>query len=74
MKPSMVMHRARAGKTSWNGKERILLIPSEARTPQLAMGADTPRPMKLRKASVKIASGMDKVRVTIIGPTQLGII
>lgn len=50
------------------------MIPSEARTPQLAIGADTPRPMKLRKASVKIASGMDKVRVTIIGPTQLGII
>ena len=33
--------------------------PSEARTPQLAIGADTPMPMKLRKASVKIASGID---------------
>ena len=50
----------------------MLLIPSEANTPQLAIGAFTPKPIKLRNASVKIASGMANVKVMMIGPTQFG--
>ena len=41
-------------------------------TPQLAIGALTPRPTKLRNASVKIACGMEKVSVTRMGPIALG--
>ena len=50
----------------------MLLIPSDVKTPQLAMGADTPRPIKLKKASVKIASGTDNVKAATIGPAALG--
>ena len=48
-------------------------MPSEHSTPQLAIGADTPRPIKLKKASVKIASGIDILSETIITPIAFGI-
>ena len=51
----------------------IHLSASEASVPQDACGAETPSPIKLKNDSVNIASGTDNVRVTIIGPIQLGI-
>ncbi len=48
-------------------------MPSDARTPQLAIGAETPRPIKLRKDSKKIAFGIRRVAVTIIGPIAFGL-
>ena len=46
---------------------------SDANIPQLAAGADTPKPIKLKKASVNIAWGIHIVMVTIMGPMALGI-
>src|SRR5699024_10687807 len=46
---------------------------SDVMVPQLAWGCGTPNPKKLRKASVKIAFGIVKVNVTIIGPSIFGI-
>src|SRR5699024_8765882 len=46
---------------------------SEVIVPQLACGCGTPRPKKLRKASVKMAVGTVNVNVTIIGPNIFGI-
>src|SRR5699024_11644633 len=45
---------------------------SELIVPQLACGAGTPKPKKLRKASVKIAFGIVNVSVTRIAPIALG--
>ena len=39
--------------------------------PQLAIGAEMPIPMKLKKASVKMAFGTRKVICTMIGPMAL---
>ncbi len=61
-----------AGKTRTWGKDLRAVRASEASIPQLAIGAETPKPMKLRKDSVKIASGIEMVAVTIIGPMALG--
>ena len=40
--------------------------------PQVACGGWTPKPRKLRLASVRIASGMPRTAVTIIGAAALG--
>ena len=47
------------------------ILASWASVPRLAIGAEMPMPMKLRKASLKIAWGIISVTVTITGPRQL---
>jgi hypothetical protein len=70
---NIVMLIAMAGKKSCHGYDLKLCSASDASTPQLAMGAFTPSPMKLRKASVNMAAGMFSVAVTMIGPMAFGI-
>ena len=51
----------------------MLFKPSKHMDPQDGVGGATPMPMKERKASVKMAVGMAKVRVTKITPSVFGI-
>ena len=54
------------------GKKRKVLYPSLIKVPRLAAGAGIPIPMKLRKASKKIAAGKANITWTIIRPNILG--
>ena len=50
----------------------MALSPSLSMTPQLADGAWTPSPKKLKKASVKMAVGMVRVMAASMGPIAFG--
>src|SRR5699024_7009960 len=52
--------------------DKIAPNESLAITPQLALGAWTPSPMKLKNASAKMADGTVNVIWTIIGPIVFG--
>jgi len=62
----MIILMVAAGKNSMYGYEYIPFRAVCAREPRDAMGIETPSPMKLRKDSTKIASGIFKVATTII--------
>jgi peroxiredoxin len=68
----MVRLIKKAGKASLHGKYLRAERPSFAMVPQLATGACTPRPKKLKNASEKIAAGTVKVIVVMMGPMALG--
>lgn len=61
------------GIRSWYGKERNPASPSLTSVPQDALGALTPRPIKLKKDSVNIALGTIIVMQTIIDAELFGI-
>ncbi len=56
-----------------SGYEYICFIPMLTRSPQEVCGDLIPMPIKLRKASEKIAPGIAKVMLTMITPIMLGI-
>jgi hypothetical protein len=60
-----------AGKTSLIGYVYMPLSASLTIEPSDALGAEIPNPIKLRKDSTKIALGICKVAVTMIGPIEL---
>ena len=64
--------RAAGAMSSW-GVVSMVFRPSLHMLPQEGVGGATPMPMKERKASVKMALGTAKVRVTRITPIVLGI-
>ena len=51
----------------------MALLPSDAIVPQEAIGCGTPKPKKLKNASVKIALGIVNVIVTKMAPNAFGI-
>ena len=67
----MMLIRA-AGKISSWGWLSIVLTPSLHIEPQEGLGGTTPIPMKDKNASVKIAAGTAKVKVTNMTPMVLG--
>jgi len=62
-----------AGYKSRYGADLILPKPSESKLPKLGSGDSTPKPIKLRKASKKIATGIRDTNVTKIIGMQFGI-
>ena len=69
---SVVSEMATAGTRTWWVLAKMASYPSFTMTPQLGVGGCMPTPMKLRNASMKMAEGMAKVRVTMTGPRMLG--
>ena len=61
------------GKASVHQKTSIWLAPSLISAPRLARGACTPSPRNERNASWRIIEGTVRVKVTITGPSVLGI-
>src|SRR6056297_97189 len=63
---------ANDGHINWCGYDLKALTASFAKVPQDAIGAGTPKPIKLKNASVKIALGIVIAKDTIIGPKAFG--
>src|SRR5690606_32152532 len=73
LKASTVTLMNSDGKISSWGWVSMVASPSLLMLPQEAVGGATPMPMKDRKASVKMALGTAKVRVTSTTPSVFGI-
>ena len=69
----IVIQIARHGNNNWCGYNIYRDNASFANTPHEAVGADTPKPKKLKNASLKIALGTANVRFTMITPKLFGI-
>src|SRR5690606_4357827 len=72
LKASTVTVMARPEKTASHGLLKMLLTPERIMLPQLGVGGCTPRPRKLKLASVRMAVAIHKVDMTEMGPRMLG--
>src|SRR5690606_15831791 len=72
LKASTVTVRARPEYTASHGLLKMLSTPDLIMLPQLGHGGCTPRPRKLKLASVRMAVAIQRVDMTEMGPKMLG--